>query len=161
MKERHRHHRPPNVRTNIDHRIHLMKLLAASEDSQTSCFARGDQTSPTRSPNQRVGKGSEQKDQFVFVGRPQNGAQSAYFKKECGCGQNPKPRIICMFTYDSHKPSLRHGFLLLPFHSQQGLPRLVSSPVQDQHGATKSSCAPCELQGVGNIDCPVNGMKGS
>ncbi|CAJ1351122.1 unnamed protein product [Effrenium voratum] len=31
---------------------------------------------------------------------------------------------------------------------------------QDQHGATKSSCAPCELQGVGNIDCPVAGGKG-
>eukprot|EP00913_Durusdinium_trenchii_P034673 g32436.t1 len=31
---------------------------------------------------------------------------------------------------------------------------------QDQHGATKSSCAPCELQGVGNIDCPVSGMTG-
>lgn len=31
---------------------------------------------------------------------------------------------------------------------------------QDQHGATKSSCAPCELQGVGNVDCPVAGGKG-
>ncbi|CAL1135611.1 unnamed protein product [Cladocopium goreaui] len=31
---------------------------------------------------------------------------------------------------------------------------------QDQHGAAKSSCAPCELQGVGNVDCPVAGGKG-
>ncbi len=33
-------------------------------------------------------------------------------------------------------------------------------PWQDQHGATKSSCAPCELQGVGNVDCPVAGGQG-
>lgn len=31
---------------------------------------------------------------------------------------------------------------------------------KDQHGAAKSSCAPCELQGVGNVDCPVAGGKG-
>ncbi|CAE7682779.1 unnamed protein product, partial [Symbiodinium pilosum] len=30
----------------------------------------------------------------------------------------------------------------------------------DQHGASKSSCAPCELAGVGNIDCPAMGGKG-
>ena len=42
---------------------------------------------------------------------------------------------------------------VLPVHPLLGLP-------QDQPGATKSSCAPCELQGVGNIDCPVSGMTG-
>ncbi|CAE7692133.1 unnamed protein product [Symbiodinium sp. CCMP2456] len=30
----------------------------------------------------------------------------------------------------------------------------------DQSGATKSSCAPCELAGIGNIDCPAMGGKG-
>jgi len=31
---------------------------------------------------------------------------------------------------------------------------------KDQSGATKSSCAPCELAGIGNIDCPAMGGKG-
>eukprot|EP00440_Ansanella_granifera_P042290 gb/GFBE01045850.1/.p1 GENE.gb/GFBE01045850.1/~~gb/GFBE01045850.1/.p1 ORF type:complete len:346 (+),score=58.38 gb/GFBE01045850.1/:1-1038(+) len=31
---------------------------------------------------------------------------------------------------------------------------------KDEHGAMKSSCAPCDLKGVGKIDCPAVGGKG-
>jgi len=31
---------------------------------------------------------------------------------------------------------------------------------KDKHGAQKSSCAPCELAGSGNINCPLAGGKG-